>query len=133
MILNFRTNDSGTRRVLLARLRPPPGLLAMGLVLIAICLLAVFPAHTQSLPSSAEKIMFGMSTALTGPARISGRPGCDSIVEALEGLQTFELGLGEPLTLARTEHQASRRVWPTELRGGKFIPLKWEELAVATR
>ena len=63
-------------------------------------------------------------------AGISGQPARASIVDALEGLNTFEIGLGEPLTLSKTEHQASHRVWPTVLRGGKFIPLKWEELAV---
>lgn len=66
-------------------------------------------------------------------ARIPDKPGCDTIVGALESLHTFDLGLGEPLTLTKSEHQASHRVWPTELRGGKFIPLKWEELSLVTR
>ncbi len=66
-------------------------------------------------------------------AAIPGQPGRESIVQALEGLQTFDLGLGESLTLSKTEHQASHRVWPTVLRGGEFIPLKWEELAAEVR
>lgn len=66
-------------------------------------------------------------------AGISGQPGRESIVQALEGLQTFDLGLGESLTLSKTEHQASHRVWPTVLRRGEFVPLKWEELAAEAR
>ncbi len=64
---------------------------------------------------------------------LSGKPGRESIVQALEDLQTFDIGLGESLTLSKTEHQASHRVWPAVLRGGKFVPLKWEELAVEAR
>lgn len=64
---------------------------------------------------------------------LSGKPGRESIVQALEGLQTFNIGLGESLILSKTEHQASHRVWPAVLRGGKFVPLKWEELAAEER
>lgn len=60
---------------------------------------------------------------------ISGRPDRESIIEALEGMGMFDLGLGEPLKLGKDDHQASRRVWPTILRQGKFTELKWEELA----
>lgn len=61
--------------------------------------------------------------------QISGRPDRENIIEALEGMGTFDLGLGEPLKLARDDHQASHRVWPTILRQGKFVEFKWEELA----
>ena len=64
---------------------------------------------------------------------LSGKPGRESIVQALEGFPTLNIGLGESLTLSKTEHQASHRVWPTVLRGGKVVPLNWEEPAAEER
>ena len=52
----------------------------------------------------------------------------ESIVQAMEGLGEFDIGLGEPLKLSADRHQASMRVWPTVLRGGAPHPMKWEEL-----
>jgi branched-chain amino acid transport system substrate-binding protein len=54
--------------------------------------------------------------------KIQGLPTREAVVDALEGLGQFDLGLGEPLHLSRTEHQASHRVWPTLLREGRFVP-----------
>ena len=50
------------------------------------------------------------------------------LVDALEGLGEFDLGLGEPLRLSRTEHQASHHVWPTLLKGGQFAPFQWSDI-----
>jgi len=61
--------------------------------------------------------------------RIRGEPSRESIVDALEGLGCFDAGLGKPLHLGPAEHQASHRVWPTVLKDGKFVPLRWMELA----
>lgn len=52
----------------------------------------------------------------------------ESIVDALQGLKEFDMGLGVPLRLSPTEHQASHTVWPTVLRGGRTQPLDWAEL-----
>lgn len=60
--------------------------------------------------------------------RVSGPITSESIVEAMEGLGEFDIGLGEPLKLSADRHQASMRVWPTVLRGGAPQPMKWEEL-----
>jgi hypothetical protein len=38
-------------------------------------------------------------------------------VDALEGLQNLDLGLGTPVNYGRTEHQAVHKVWGTELDG----------------
>jgi ABC-type branched-subunit amino acid transport system substrate-binding protein len=51
--------------------------------------------------------------------KIPGAPDRASITDALEALNTFDLGLGSPLTLSATEHQACHRVWTTVLRGGR--------------
>ena len=43
----------------------------------------------------------------------------------------FDIGLGAPLELGPSQHQASHRVWPTILRGGRIHPLDWAELRSA--
>jgi len=39
----------------------------------------------------------------------------EKVVEALENLRDFDVGLGTPLTFGRTEHQGSHKVWGTQL------------------
>jgi branched-chain amino acid transport system substrate-binding protein len=60
--------------------------------------------------------------------KIQGTPTRETIVDALENLGQFDIGLGEPLHLSRTEHQATHRVWPTVLRGGQFLPFQWSDI-----
>ena len=55
----------------------------------------------------------------------------ESIVDALEGLGTFDIGLGHDLELGQKNHQACNRVWPTVIRDGRVIPFKWSELQEA--
>jgi ABC-type branched-subunit amino acid transport system substrate-binding protein len=62
---------------------------------------------------------------------IQGPPTREAVVDALEGLGDFDIGLGVALRLAPGEHQASHTVWPTILRGGKILPLDWAELGGA--
>jgi len=51
----------------------------------------------------------------------------DRLVEALEGIQGFDLGLGVPLTLGPSEHQASHRLWGTMLDAkGKYRTIDLE-------
>ena len=60
--------------------------------------------------------------------KIQGAPTREAVVDALEGLGQFDIGLGETLDLSRTEHQASHRVWPTLLKGGQFVPFQWSQI-----
>lgn len=60
---------------------------------------------------------------------IPGQPTREGIINALEGLGQFDLGLGEPLKLGPNEHQACHRVWPTILRDGAFVPFPWAGVA----
>ncbi|RMF84283.1 MAG: ligand-binding receptor [Nitrospirae bacterium] len=60
--------------------------------------------------------------------RLPGPPTREGVVEALEGLGDFDLGLGVPLHLDAREHQACHRVWPTLLEAGRFRPFDWAEL-----
>ncbi|MEI6236816.1 MAG: ABC transporter substrate-binding protein [Planctomycetota bacterium] len=60
--------------------------------------------------------------------RVKGEPTRESIVDALEGLGEFQLGLGAGMRLNSREHQASHSVWPTILKSGSFVPLAWKDL-----
>jgi ABC-type branched-subunit amino acid transport system substrate-binding protein len=61
--------------------------------------------------------------------QIKGVPTRESIVNAIEGLGKFDIGLGEPLDLGPEEHQACHRVWPTILKNGAFTPFQWKDIA----
>jgi branched-chain amino acid transport system substrate-binding protein len=52
----------------------------------------------------------------------------EGLVDALENLGSFDIGLGETLTLGPEHHQACHRVWPTVIRGGRVVPFSWNEL-----
>ncbi|MBI2422087.1 MAG: ABC transporter substrate-binding protein [Candidatus Hydrogenedentes bacterium] len=65
---------------------------------------------------------------LTALRRISGEITRETIVDALEGLGEFDIGLGAPLRLSAEEHQASHTVWPTVIRDEVIVPISWEEL-----
>lgn len=52
----------------------------------------------------------------------------EGIVTALEQVGKVDLGLGVPLELSSTEHQASHAVWPTVIRNHRVVPLRWDEL-----
>ena len=60
--------------------------------------------------------------------KIHGSLTREAVVDALEGLGHFDIGLGEPLFLSKREHQASHRVWPTVLKGGQFVPFQWSDI-----
>ena len=52
----------------------------------------------------------------------------EAIIERLEGLGSFDLGLDEPLFLSPAEHQASHRIWPTRLKNKQFVPFDWQKV-----
>jgi branched-chain amino acid transport system substrate-binding protein len=60
--------------------------------------------------------------------RIDGPPTRENIVDALETLGRFDLGIGEALRLDAGDHQACHRVWPTLMKGRQFMPYQWGEL-----
>jgi ABC-type branched-subunit amino acid transport system substrate-binding protein len=61
--------------------------------------------------------------------KIEGAPTRENIIDALESLGQFDLGLGTPLALGPNEHQACHQVWPTILKDGVFVPFAWKEIA----
>jgi branched-chain amino acid transport system substrate-binding protein len=60
--------------------------------------------------------------------KIQGPPTREAIVDALENLGKFDIGLGEPMHLSSTDHQASHRVWATVLKDGRFLPFQWSDI-----
>lgn len=62
---------------------------------------------------------------------IEWEPNTETIVEALEALGQFDMGLGTPLALGPENHQACHCIWPTVLSGGKVVPYDWERLGAA--
>ncbi len=70
----------------------------------------------------AARILFRALKGIQGPLTKEG------VVNALEGLGEFDMGLGARLHLGPKEHQACHRVWPTILRGGRAVPFQWKEL-----
>ena len=60
--------------------------------------------------------------------KIQGPVTRETVVDGLDGLGEFDIGLGESLYLSRTEHQASHRVWPTVFKDGGFVPFQWRDI-----
>lgn len=53
----------------------------------------------------------------------------ESVVNSIEQLGSFDIGMGVPLSFSATEHQASHTVWPTIIRNGSFEPLTHWKMA----
>lgn len=65
---------------------------------------------------------------LRAVANISGPLTRATVINALENLGEFDLGLGVPLRLGPDEHQACHTVWPTIIRDGQVVVFHWEQL-----
>jgi ABC-type branched-subunit amino acid transport system substrate-binding protein len=52
--------------------------------------------------------------------KIEGNINQASLLQVMEGLGTFDIGLGYSLTLNKQERQASHKVWMTQVKGGQF-------------
>ncbi len=61
-------------------------------------------------------------------AGIEGEPTREGVIAALDGLGTFDMGLGAPLTLTKGNHQACTRVWATRLHCGSVESIEWSAL-----
>ncbi|MCH4811110.1 ABC transporter substrate-binding protein [Vreelandella neptunia] len=55
-------------------------------------------------------------------------PDREAIVDGLLGLGNVDIGLEEPLSLGRNDHQASDAVWPTIITNGRFESVEWASL-----
>jgi ABC-type branched-subunit amino acid transport system substrate-binding protein len=61
-------------------------------------------------------------------SRIEGEISRKNIINALNGLEEFDLGLGIILKISQTEHQASHQIWPTIIRKGEIHSFDWNQL-----
>lgn len=83
----------------------------------------------QSKPSSVSLEGYISSRILIHALQMSEPPlAREQIIDQLESLGEFDIGLGEPLHLSPNEHQASHRIWPTQLRSGRFVPFDWQQI-----
>ena len=58
-----------------------------------------------------------------GVRRTGPQVDTEKLVDAIETLRNFDVGLGTPLTFGRTEHQASHKIWGTQLTAeGRYQP-----------
>ena len=55
-----------------------------------------------------------------GLRRIDGEIGRESIVDALLGIRTLDIGLGTVIDYGTDTYQGSQKVWPTAIREGQF-------------
>jgi ABC-type branched-subunit amino acid transport system substrate-binding protein len=59
-----------------------------------------------------------------GVKRAGAQLDTEKLVDALETLKDFDPGLGTLLSFGRTEHQASHKVWATQLdQTGRYQPI----------
>lgn len=86
-------------------------------------------SHDQKPPSfiSLEGYL-ALRTLLAGMEKSPGELDRENLVEGLERLGDFDLGLGTPLRLNAAQHQASHHVWPTLLKKGQVVASSWAEI-----
>jgi len=63
-----------------------------------------------------------------GLAKAGSKPTRESVIEGLLGLSSLDVGIGEKVRYSAGNHQGSHKIWPTIIRGGKYVPFKWTEL-----
>ena len=60
--------------------------------------------------------------------QIDGDINRETVIDAFEGLGSFELDGGLEMSLSATDHQASDQVWATTVKNGRVLPMEWSEL-----
>jgi len=70
----------------------------------------------------ASRLLFRALTKIEGPLTH------DAVIDALEAMGTFDLGLGVPLHLSAQQHQACQQVWGTRFVDGRTVPFQWSQL-----
>jgi ABC-type branched-subunit amino acid transport system substrate-binding protein len=66
----------------------------------------------------------GAKIFIEGVRRAGPRPDTEKVVEALESIRDFDLGLGVKINFSKGDHQAIHKVWGTHLMdSGKYDPV----------
>jgi ABC-type branched-subunit amino acid transport system substrate-binding protein len=67
------------------------------------------------------------SLLLEGLKRADRQLDTEKLVEALETVRDFDMGLGAPISFGPTEHQGLHKVWGTQLnQNGRYQPVDLE-------
>jgi ABC-type branched-subunit amino acid transport system substrate-binding protein len=67
----------------------------------------------------------GAAVLVEGLRRAGRDLSTEKLVDALEGIQGLDLGIGTPLGFSKSDHQASHKVWGTTLEpSGKYRPIE---------
>lgn len=89
---------------------------------------AMQASRRESLSFGSLEAYIAADILFTALERHQGPLDREAVVEALEALGTFDIGLGCALHLSPQDHQASHCVWPTILRQGRVEPFDWSDL-----
>lgn len=52
----------------------------------------------------------------------------EDLIDGIHTISSYDAGIGVPITFSKDQHQASNKIWPTVIKGGKFVPLEWKSL-----
>jgi branched-chain amino acid transport system substrate-binding protein len=64
---------------------------------------------------------------LEGLKRAGPKPDTETLVDALESLRNFDIGLGAPISFSQSDHQGSHKIWGTQLDDhGHYQPIDLE-------
>jgi branched-chain amino acid transport system substrate-binding protein len=64
---------------------------------------------------------------LEGLRRAGPKPDTEALVDALENLRTFDMGLGTSISFSQSDHQGSHKIWATQLDDhGHYQPVDLE-------
>ena len=62
---------------------------------------------------------------IQGLAKAGPQIDTEKLIDTLEATRSLDLGLGTPLSFGKSEHQASHKIWGTEIdQSGKYMPLE---------
>ena len=90
---------------------------------------ALIDLDSKAIPSFGSLEGYIVATILIRALEsLEASPTRETVIDALENLGTFDIGLGEELRLDRMHHQASCQIWPTVIRGESVHPFSWDEL-----
>lgn len=63
-----------------------------------------------------------------GMKNVSGPINTESLIDALEALNNYDLGIGEMVSYSKSNHQAMHKVWPTMIKNGEYVSFDWNDL-----
>jgi hypothetical protein len=68
-----------------------------------------------------------IAAKIEGLKRVGPELDTDKLMDALEAIRNFDMGLGTVLNVGPSEHQASHKIWGTQLdKSGHFTAIELE-------